>query len=206
MWWTAPSSGTTLTRSGANGGPRGTQGELRWFWTPADEDAGRSFELELRLFNDYGLVLSGKCQVAVAAKAAHPRRKFTLALLADSGVNCEYPARLLEVMREQGFTNYTPVGSHAGGGRPVVPGGVAHDGYGGFAWASFLSRCSYSVEELPEAQNKAEEEQMRALGVHDLPKSQAYRLRSPLLRLENGKPVPDIPAWLQKINKGKAPD
>ena len=185
---------------------RGTQGEHRWFWTPGEEDAGQSFELELRLFNDYGLVLSGKCRVAVAAKAAHPRRKFTLALLADSGVNCEYPARLLEVMREKGFVNYTPVGSHAGGGRPVVSGGVAHDGYGGFSWASFLTRWSYSFEELPEAQNKAEEEQMRALGVHDLPKSQAYRLRSPLLRLENGKPVPDIPGWLGRINKGKAPD
>jgi len=185
---------------------RGAQGEHRWFWTPTEKDAGKSFDLELRLFNDYGMVVSAKCKVVVAGPAADPKQKFTLALLAASGVNCGYPAHLLGVMREKGFANYTPIGSHAGGGKPVVPGGVAHDGYGGFSWNSFLTRWAYSFEELPGPQNKAEEEQMRALGVTKLPKSQAYRLRSPLLRLKDGKPVLDIPAWLNKINGGKAPD
>lgn len=185
---------------------RGSQGEHRWFWSPTEKDAGKSFDLELRLFNDYGMIISGKCKVVVAAKAAEPKKKFTLALLAASGVNCGYPAHILKVMREHGFDNYTPVGSHSGSGKPVVPGGVAHDGYGGYSWGSFLTRWAYSVEELSGPQNKAEDEQMKALGVKILPKSRSYSSRSPLLRLEKGKPVLDIPAWFRKINGGKAPD
>ena len=186
--------------------PKGTFGESRWFWTPTKADAGKSFDLELRLFNDYGMVLSGKTRVVVAKEPADYKKKFTLSLLAASGVNCGYPAHLLKVMREAGFVNYTPIGSHSGGGRPIVPGGVAHDGYGGFSWGSFLERWLYTAEELPQAQNEAEKEQMKAFGVRNLPKSQAYRLRSPLLKIVNGKKVLDIPAWLKKINQGKAPD
>ena len=186
--------------------PKGTFGESRWFWTPQKADAGKSFDLEVRLFNDYGMVLSGKTRVVVAKEPADYKKKFTLSLLAASGVNCGYPAHLLKVMREAGFVNYTPIGSHSGGGRPIVPGGVAHDGYGGFSWGSFLERWLYTAEELPQAQNEAEREQMKAFGVRNLPKSQAYRLRSPLLKIVNGKKVLDIPAWLKKINQGKAPD
>ena len=186
--------------------PRGTHGNFRWFWTPDKSDAGKSFDLEVRLFNDYGMVLSGKTRVVVAKEPADYKKKFTLSLLAASGVNCGYPAHLLKVMREAGFVNYTPIGSHSGGGRPIVPGGVAHDGYGGFSWGSFLERWLYTAEELPQAQNEAEKEQMKAFGVRNLPKSQAYRLRSPLLKIVNGQKVLDIPAWLKKINQGKAPD
>ena len=185
---------------------KGVFGEKRWSWIPAKEDAGKSFDFEVRLFNDYGMVASSKGKVVVANEPADRRKNITLALLAASGVNCGYPAHLLSVMREAGFVNYTPVGNHSGGGRPVVKGGVAHDGYGGFSWESFLNRWYYSAEELPLAQNEAEKEQMRAIGVRNLPKSQAYRLRSPLLRVVNGKRVLDIPAWLKKINQGKAPD
>ena len=186
--------------------PRGTQGATRWFWTPDEADAGKSFDLELRLFNDWGMVLSGKCKVVVAAKAARPDRKITLALLADSGIGCRYPEHLFKVMRERGFLQYTPVGSHNGQGKGPESGEVMHDGYGGYAWGSFLSRWYYSEEELPDAQTEAEAAQMRALGISKIPKSRAYLLRSPLLRLENGKPVLDIPGWLKKINQGNAPD
>ena len=186
--------------------PRGTHGNFRWFWTPDKSDAGKSFDLEVRVFNDYGRVLTGKAKVVVASEPADYKRSFTLALLAASGVNSQYPQHLLNVMREAGFVNYTPVGNHSGGGRPVVKGGTAHDGYGGFSWGSFLNRWSYAAEELPQVQNEAEREQMRALGVVNLPKKSAYRLRSPLLKIVNGKKVLDIPGWFKKINNGKAPD
>ena len=187
-------------------GPQGTSGEHRWFWTPDKKEAGKSYELEVNVFNDYGRVLHGKTKVIVAREAADYKRPVTLALLAASGVNCGYPAHLLSLMKEAGFVNYTPVGSHSGGGRPVVKGGNAHDGYGGFSWGSFLNRWYYSAEELPKAQNQAEKEQMIALGVTNFSKSQAYRFRSPLLQVVNGKKVLDIPAWFKKINQGNAPD
>jgi lysophospholipase L1-like esterase len=185
---------------------RGTQGEHRWFWTPDKTDAGAVFDLELSVFNDYGKMLSCSCKIVVAAEAAEPERKFTLSLLADSGVGCRYPDHILQVMQEQGFVNYIPVGSHSGAGKMAEPGEAMHDGYGGFSWKCFLNRWLYSVEELPEVQNEAEAEQMRALGVVDTPKSNAYRLRSPLLKLVEGKVTADLPGWLQKINGGNAPD
>ena len=185
---------------------KGTQAQHRWYWTPEEKDAGKTFELQLSLYNDYGLAGSAKCKVVVAKKAVHPEKKITLALLAASGVNSGYPARLMEVMRKTGFVNYTPVGSHAGAGKKVVPGGIAHDGYGGFSWNSFLSRWVFSTEELQGIQDKAEIAQMKALGVQNIPPKRLYRYRSPLLRIRNGKKVLDIPAWLQKINQGKAPD
>lgn len=186
--------------------PRGTHGNFRWFWTPTPKDAGKTFDLELRVFNDYGKIGSAKCKVVVAKEAADYKRSFTLALLAASGVNCRYPEHLLKMMREAGFVNYTPIGKHAGSGKKPVKGGIAHDGYGGFSWGCFLERWLYTAEELPQAQNEAEREQMRSFGVRNLPKSQAFRLRSPLLKIVNGKKVLDIPGWLNQINNGKAPD
>ena len=185
---------------------RGTHGNKRWFWTPDKKDAGKSFDFELRLFNDYGRVLTGKCKVVVAKEPADYKRSITLSLLAASGVNCGYPLHLLNVMRQNGFVNYTPIGKHAGWGKPVVKGGIAHDGYGGFSWTSFLEHWIYAESELPQAQNEAEKEQMRLLGVRNIPKSQLYRMKSPLLKIVNGKKVLDIPGWLKQINEGKAPD
>ena len=184
---------------------RGSQEEFRWVWIPGAEDAGRSFELELRLFNDYGMAISGKTRIAVAGHPANSEMKITLALLADSGINCGYAEHLMALMRSNGFPNYTPVGSHAGHGRTIEPGGIAHDGYGGFSWNCFLSRWLYSREELPQTQNAAEREQIERFGVMDVPKSD-WRLRSPLLKVENGEKVLDIPGWLNRINGGMAPD
>ncbi|MBR2373754.1 MAG: SGNH/GDSL hydrolase family protein [Lentisphaeria bacterium] len=184
----------------------GAQKQYRWHWTPDEKDAGKTFDFELRLFNDLGLVLSGKSKIVVARKAPDMKKKITLALLAASGANSGYPGHLLKVMREAGFSGYTPVGSHSGAGKKVVPGGVAHDGYGGFAWNTFLTRWVFSEEEMKGVQDKAEIAQMKALSVKKIPLSNVYRYRSPLLSIKGGKKVLDIPAWLKKINNGKAPD
>ena len=184
----------------------GTQGNSRWFWTPSPEDAGKEFSLELRVFNDLGLIASAKSKVVVAREQEVRTKKFTLALLADSGVNNRYPDHILELMRERGYTGYTPIGKHSGNGNPVVPGGVAHDGYGGFEWNCFLDRWFYSSDELPLAQSEAEREQMISFGIRDNLKTRTYLLRSPLLKLENGKKVLDIQGWLKAINQGNAPD
>ena len=186
---------------------RGTHGNKRWFWTPDKADAGKAFDLELRVFNDYGRVLTGKCKVVVAGEPENYNKKITLSLLAASGSNSGYPAHLMQVMRQNGFANYTPVGKHSGGGRPVVPGGIAHDGYGGFSWNCFLERWYYLESDLPKTQTQAEREQMEAIGVRkNVRPGREYMLRSPLVKIVNGKKTVDIPGWLKAINQGKAPD
>ncbi len=186
---------------------RGTHGNKRWFWTPGKEDAGKSFDLELRVFNDYGRILTGKCKVVVAGDPADFNKKITLALLADSGTNSDYPRHLMKTMRQNGFVNYTPVGKHSGGGRPVVPGGLAHDGYGGFSWNCFLNRWYYLESDLPKTQTQAEREQFEAVGIRrNVRRGWEYMLRSPLIKIVNGKKTVDIPGWFKDVNQGKAPD
>ena len=186
--------------------PVGKHYTNRWAWTPRAEDAGKTFELEMRLFNDHGLVISGKTRIYVAKEPADYKKPIRLALLGDSLLLCKYPEHLRDVMLKSGFVNYVPVGSYTPSGEIPKPGDMAHDAYGGFAWGDFLKRWKYSIHVVNGIQDKAEREQMLALGVINVPKSDDYRMRSPLLRLENGKPVLDIPMWLKRINNGKSPD
>ena len=186
--------------------PVGRHYNNRWAWTPNPNDAGKTFELELRLFNDHGLVISGKTKIYVAREAKDYKKPIRLALLGDSLLLCQYPERLRDIMLKDGFVNYVPVGSYTPSGKIPQVGDMAHDAYGGFAWSDFLKRWKYSIHAVNGIQDKAEREQMIALGVINVPKSDDYRMRSPLLRLENGKPVLDIPNWLKRINNGKAPD
>lgn len=186
--------------------PVGNHYANRWSWTPRNEDAGKSFDLELRLFNDYGMVISGKTRIVVAREAEDPGRPIRLALLGDSLLLCKYPEHLRDTMLKTGFKNYVPVGSYTPSGEIPKPGDMAHDAYGGFAWSDFLRRWKYSAQVVAGVQDAAEREQMIALGVIDVPKSDDYRMRSPLLRLEKGQKVLDIPNWLNRINGGKAPE
>ncbi|MBR7143418.1 MAG: hypothetical protein IKD10_00625, partial [Lentisphaeria bacterium] len=186
--------------------PVGKHYTNRWAWTPRKEDAGKTFELEMRLFNDYGQVISGKTKIYVAREPREYKKPIRLALLGDSLLLCQYPERLRDIMKQSGFVNYVPVGSYTPSGKIPQTGDMAHDAYGGFAWSDFLKRWKYSIHAVNGIQDKAEREQMIALGVINVPKSDDYRMRSPLLRLENGKPVLDIPNWLKRINNGKAPD
>ena len=186
--------------------PVGKHYTNRWSWTPTPQDAGKTYELEMRLFNDHGLVISGKTRIYVANEPADCKKPIRLALLGDSLLLCKYPEHLRDVMKQTGFVNYVPVGSHTPSGEIPKAGDMAHDAYGGFAWGDFLRRWKYSIHVVNGIQDKAEREQMIALGVINVPKSDDYRMRSPLLRLENGKPVLDIPMWLKRINNGKSPE
>ena len=178
----------------------------RWAWTPNAEDAGKNYELELTLFNDHGKVISGKTRICVAKEPADRSKAIRLALLGDSLLLCKYPEHLRDTMIKNGFVNYVPVGSYTPSGEKPKKGDMAHDAYGGFTWSDFITRWRYSAKALAGVQDKAEREQMLALGVINVPKSQDYRQRSPLLHLENGKPVLDIPNWFKRINNGNAPE
>lgn len=183
----------------------------RWEWTPGDSDAGKSHEVILNAWNDDGLVASMTTTVRVVRRPTETNREITLALLAASGTNCRYPDHLRNRMKGTGFVNYRPVGSHTGGSSSSVyepDKDAAHDGYGGFSWRSFIDRYALSVDEIDNVQAEAEREQLRQFG-EVIPEGQEWRralLKSPLVRLENGRKVVDIPRWFDRINGGKAPD
>lgn len=185
-----------------------------WSFTPTEQDAGRSYEVVFNAWNDADGLVNAMTTTVVVAKLpaeANRTRDITLALLAASDTNCGYQDRLRERMHEYGYKGYTPVGSHGGGssskvGEPTDK--ALHDGYGGFSWGSFLTRYALTVEEIDNVQAEAEREQLKRLG-EPVPPGQEWRknlLKSPLLRLKDGKPTLDVQSWFDRINGGRAPD
>lgn len=175
----------------------------RWTYTPADEDAGKSFQLVLNAWTDAGLAASATATVHVAAAPTRRKAKLTLALFSDSTTNCRWQDRLYAVMQERGFTGYTPVGARQSENPKVM-----YDGYGGYSFDSFLERYRFSEEEVDNVQDAAEREQMLRLGKPEKVVNvwQRALLRSPLVRLVNGQKVVDVAAWKRKVNGGADPD
>ena len=183
----------------------GRNQEERFTWTPKAEDAGREVTLTVEAVLEGEIVDRATTVIKVAKKPADGTKNVALATLAASLTGSRYPDYVLEGMKADGYAGFREVGSHSGGGRPVVEGGPAHDGYGGFTFGCFLSRWMMHESELPQLQNEAERDQLKALGLASA-KRKSYAMRSPLVRIENGRKVVDVQAWLDKVNSGKAPD
>ena len=183
----------------------GRNQEERFAWTPAAEDAGRDVRLTVEAIREGEIVDRATTVIKVAKKPADGAKNVALATLAASLTGSRYPDFVLEGMKADGYPGFREVGSHSGGGNPVVTGGPAHDGYGGFTFGCFLSRWMMHESELPLLQDAAERDQLKALGLVGA-KRKSYALRSPLVRIENGKKVVDVQAWLDKVNGGKAPE
>ncbi|MBQ6914975.1 MAG: hypothetical protein IJQ65_04580 [Kiritimatiellae bacterium] len=190
----------------------------RWCWTPKEADAGSSHRLVLRAVDDTGLVAAATTTVTVAA-LADKSKPVALATLSSSLVNCGYPRKVFEDMRKNGFAGFRAVGTRDG--RKKAAGGVIppadgiapediprHDGYGGWTFNCFLSRYQITETEFEKIQSAAERQQLENMGVK-VPASmdrQRHRLRSPFVRIEDGKKVLDVQMWLDKVNGGKPPE
>ena len=184
----------------------------RWTWTPKAADAGRSEKLVFNAWSDFGPLVSRTVTVKVARTVADKSRKVTFALLADSLTNARYQDRILAAMKAAGWSGFTPVGSRSGPSAELWgvyrDGEAAHDGYGGFMPGTFLTRYAVAVDEIDNLQSEAEREQLRAFG-EKIPEGQSWRrglLKSPLVRLVDGKKTVDVQAWLDRVNGGRAPD
>jgi len=185
----------------------------RWSWTPTGKDLGRKVQVVFKAWDDDGMVACATTTVAVAkdASAEVKARKTTLALLSASCTNCRFQDQIEKRMREAGFAGYTPVGSHTGdsASQECDPRkGAPHDGYGGYAFGDFLTRYALTVDEIDNLQAEAEKEQLKSFGVKLAP-GNAWRkalLKSPIVRIRDGKKVVDVQAWFDKVNGGQAPD
>lgn len=187
--------------------------EDRWSWTPTEKDSGRKVKVVFKVWDDNGLVSAATTTVAVAGSTPSYAggRRISLALLSASCTNCGYQDHLRTRMLEAGFAGYTPVGSHTGGSSSLEcdpAKGAPHDGYGGFSWGTFLTQYALTVDEIDNLQAEAEKEQLRSFGVRLAPGNEWRKglLKSPIVRIRNGKKVVDVQAWFDKINGGKAPD
>ncbi|MBQ6597995.1 MAG: hypothetical protein IJH79_10630, partial [Lentisphaeria bacterium] len=99
-----------------------------------------------------------------------------------------YPTRLYTLCKQDGNPKLTMIGSHRGSSRPPVPGGVAHEGYGGWTWSAFMNRY------LDESTLK-----------NPTPVKKFYA-KSKFLTKKDGKVVFELAQYLKKYNNGKTPD
>ena len=189
-------------------GPKGAQEEKRWTWTPEDADAGKSFPLTVRAFDDQGTVMEGTCTVKVAPllDAAVKARPLVMSHLSDSLYGCGYPNALLDLMRTNSWTGYKTVGTHGGWGKKPEPNGIAYDCYGGFTWEAFLTRWMMTEQELSAIQNEAEREHFKQFVNKHLKPGGEYRLKSPFVSIVDGRKKFDIHPWMARVNGGKPPD
>ena len=179
----------------------GKHENFRWTYVAKDADAGKEFPLVLEMWNDeLGLVTAATTTVKVAKLPDDRTRPLTVALLGDSLTGCRFQDQTAARLKASGLTGVKSVGSKTGD--------FNHDGYGGFSWDSFLTRYAIAVDEIDNLQSEAEKEQLRKFGVK-IPEGQQWRrglLKSPLVKLVDGKKVVDVQRWLDKVNGGKAPD
>lgn len=170
-------------------GKVGSQGVKRWSYVPADKDAGKSFDLSISVKDENGvLVAQGKTKVLVAKKDAGKGKKLAILMVGDSLTNATvYPRRVHTLFKGKDNPALTMIGSHRGGGRKPLPGGVAHEGYGGWTWATFMHRYQDASK-------------MKT------PVRKFYATSKFLTKNKAGKVVFDLKQYFKKYSKGVRPD
>ena len=169
--------------------PYGRCDEKRWRYTPGPGDP-RSFKVRVSVTGSSGLLAEKDVTVEVASATAGKGKKITMLIVGDSLTDATvYPRRILELFKKNGNPSAAQIGRHAGYGRPVVRGGAAHEGYGGWTWERFLTRWT---DDAAFAKLKKRRDTIYA--------------RSPFLKQVNGKPVLDMKDYFKRTNGGKAPD
>jgi hypothetical protein len=152
-----------------------------WTVTPQADQVGE-FDWGVTVTDAAGKCLAAaQCKLHVVAASAGSRRSLRLLLVGDSGTHASiYPNEIARLLSLPGNPASKLLGTHRPAG--VQP-GVAHEGYGGWTWARFASR----YEPHPDG---------------------TYRKRSsPFVFLAaDGKPVLDVPRYIQIACDGTPPD
>jgi len=169
--------------------PKGRCCLKRWSLVPNDGDVGK-YPLKLTVWNDDDIVAQGECDVVVVPQNAGVGKHISMLIFGCSWVDAGmYPERLHELMRHQGNPHFSMIGSHSGMGRPVIPGGVALEGYGGWSYKSFATNfkrdppAPYPSERFPH-----------------------IPWNSPFVLLRNGNPELDFTEYFKRVNAGNTPD
>ena len=119
-------------------GTPGASEDRRWTITPTDRDVG-DHPLEIVVRDASGAELErGKITLHVSARDAGAGRPLRLLIIGDSLTNATaYPNEIARLLALPGNPQATLLGTH----KPsFAKPGVAHEGYGGWAWSTFLTK------------------------------------------------------------------
>lgn len=164
----------------------GASEERRWTVTPKGKDVG-DHTMVVMVKNAQGKVLEqAKTILRIAPKNAGAGRKLKLLIVGDSlTAATAYPNELARLLSSEGNPDWTMLSDNKPG---AAASGVAHEGYGGWTWASFLTKHEPMPERTPDGKN--------------------WKKRSsPFVFIDaNGKPALDIPRYLREVCGGQSPD
>ena len=159
----------------------GSSEARRWTVTPADKDVG-DHTLQVTVKDGAGKVLEvAQTKLRIAPKDAGAGRELKLLIVGDSLTAATfYPNQIGKRLSEPGNPKWTMLSDH----KPASAGpGVAHEGYGGWTWSSFLTR--YEAKPDPEKR----------------------KISSPFVFLDDkGKPGIDLPRYFKEHCGGQTPD
>ena len=160
---------------------KGRNDQKRWSFIPTAQDVGEH-DWHIKISDGKKIVAEGKTKLIVSPTDAGNGKSISILIVGDSLTNAShYPKQLHKLMQSPENPKLTMIGSHSGAGRPVEAGGVAHEGYGGWGWKTFLTHF-------------------------DEKGKQDYRSKSKFITVKNGQPTLDFQAFLDRYNDGKAPD
>ena len=109
----------------------------RWSFTPGKKDVG-IHDWTLRVRNDSGIVAKKSFKLAVAPADAGKGKNISLLMVGDSITDVTtFPKRVRELFKKPGNPALTMVGTRPS---PVKNGSMAHEGYAGWAWSTFLEK------------------------------------------------------------------
>lgn len=118
--------------------PVGANEAKRWTVTPADQDVG-DHPVEVAVKDAQGKVLEhATTTLRIAPRNAGAGRTLRLLIVGDSLTHATfYPNEIARLLSEPGNPKWTMLGTH----RPTnAAKGVAHEGYGGWRWDTFLTK------------------------------------------------------------------
>lgn len=110
----------------------------RWTVKPADRDVG-DHPIAITIKDASGKVLEqGKVTLHVSPRTAGEGKSLRLLIVGDSLTHATvYPNEIADLLSRPGNPKWTMLGTH----KPAsAKSGVAHEGYGGWAWATFLTK------------------------------------------------------------------
>ena len=163
---------------------KGRNDQKRWRFVPTDKDVGE-YDWSVKVIDASGTLAEGKTKLIVSPADAGKGKSISILVVGDSLTAANvYPIRLFELAsRPGGNPRMKMIGSNGPNWQPQKN-GVAHEGWGGWAWGTFLHKTKTSAKKNPKP--------------WDIP--------SRFLVIKDGKGKLDFQAYLDKYNEGKAPD
>jgi hypothetical protein len=155
----------------------------RWTVTPADKDVG-DHPMEVIVKDAGGKVLErAKTTLRVAPKNAGAGRELKLLIVGDSLTAATvYPNEIARLLSTDGNPKWTMLSDNKP--KTAAP-RVAHEGYGGWTWAAFLTRYDPQPGRTSDGKKRS----------------------SPFVFAgADGKPALDIPRYYEEICGGQSPD